>query len=213
MNTLSSIYNLPIYSNIMLEKSEDELTIILPYRELNGSEQFFRKLFFLGAIVLIILSLNDLNIIYTSKNISDDEWSWLLSLSFGGLIALRYFYIFFRKTVDEKIILKPNELVFDSGNSPLYEYEKQDKITGYTYTWRRKIIFRLQYIESLTLNKTKNDLAHVLSIKNHEKYIFLGYRMSNDEKEWLYRSILKFYNLEHLYHIKKINNYNFFGFL
>jgi len=206
------IYKTLNNSEIQLAFKDNELTIILPYRELNGSEQLFRKILFIFAIVSILLSLHALNTIYTSKNISDDEWSRLLFLAFGGLMSLWYFYLFFRKVVPEKIILKPNELVFDSGNSPLYGYEKQDKITGYTYTWRRKIIFRLKYIESLTLSKTKNDLAHILFIENPIKYIFLGYRMSKEEKEWLYRTILKYYNLEHLYHIKEIRNHNFFGF-
>jgi len=199
------IEKIPNDSNITIESKGNELIIILPYRKSNGNDIFCNGIYIISSLLMIILILGSVSDMIHSSNISGDKWFWLLLTVLVGFLGVWQLYTIFRKIVDEKIILKPKELFFDSGVSPLYCAEKQDTLMRYSFTTRYQKTFSLQELDSLVLTKTKDNSLYLLTFEKSEKSIFLAYRMRSDEKKWLYRTILKYYSLEGSFQVMKMD--------
>ena len=192
---------LPEKSDIAIEKNRNEITIILPYRKGNSNDIFCNGINVIGSVIVLILGANVISTINHSANISNDEWFWLILFLLMGVVILWQLYITFRKTTYEQIILKPEELFFDSGISPLYCNEKKDILMRYNYTTHYQKTFFIQELTSLVLTKTKDDSLYLLTFEKSEKVIFFGFRMTDEERKWLYRTILNYYGLEYLYKV------------
>ena len=202
----TDIEKVPENSDITIEQIGDELTIILPYRKSNGNDMFCKGINVVLFFMALIFGGSAISIIKSSSYISNYEWFWLILFMLMPFLGLWSLYITLRQTTHGKIVLKPKELFFDSGISPYYCAEKQDALTPrYSHISRQQRTFSIQELKSLVLTKTKDDLLYFLTFEKSKKPIFLGYRMRNDEKKWLYRIILKYYESEGSYRVMKID--------
>ena len=198
MNT----YKPPINSKIHIESKGNELAITLPHRVASFSDKFCIAVYFISSIFLIFLSFLFIQEIFREKNITNDELFWLVMLILGGSGALWTLNIIFRKKISETIILKPQELLFNSGVSPIYCNERQDKLMSYSYLQKSSKAFSRQDLNSLVLSKIEGDSLYLLTFEDDsKKNIFFAYLMTNEERKWLYETILKFYNLENSYKV------------
>ena len=201
----TDIEKVPNNSEITIESRGNELTIILPYRKSNGNDMFCKGINVVLFFMALIFGGSAISIIKSSSYISNYEWFWLILFMLMPFLGLWSLYITLRQTTHGKIVLKPKELFFDSGISPLYCAEKQDSLMRYSYIGRYERTFSLQELKLLVLTKTKDDSLYLLTFEKSKKPIFFGYRMRNDEKKWLYRIILKYYESEGSYRVMKID--------
>ena len=201
----TDIEEVPKDSEITIESRGNEITITLPYRKSNKNDIFCNTINVLIAFITLILGTSAMFTINFSEKISNSEWFWLILFLLGGVAILWQLYITFRKTIKEKIVLKPKELFFDSGISPFYCAEKQDTLMRYSFTTRYQKSFSLQELDSLVLTKTKDDSLYLLTFEKSKESIFLAYRMRNDERKWLYQTILKYYGLENSYRVVEMD--------
>jgi len=195
-------YKIPTNSKIQLTPKENELLITLPHRVASGWDSISRILAFLSSILLMFLCFALVKTLWLKENITNDELFWLIVFLLGGWGALWQISILFRKKVSETIRLTPNELVFDAGVSPLYGGEREDSLMRYNYLKKRRKVFSRQDLKSLVLSKTKDDELYLLTFEDDaNKNIFFAYRTSNEERKWLYETILNFYGLDDLYRV------------
>jgi len=198
----SKTYKTPTNSKIQLTPKENELLITLPHRVASGWDSFSRILAFFTSMLLMFLCFVLVKTLWLKENITNDELFWLIVFLLGGWGALWQISILFRKKVSETIRLTPTELVFDSGVSPLYGAKREDALTGYGYLKKRRKVFSRQDLKSLVLSKTKDDELYLLTFEDDvNKNIFFAYRTSNEERKWLYETILNFYGLDDLYRV------------
>jgi len=202
LNMYTKTYKIPTNSKIQLTSKENELLITLPHRVASGWDSISRILAFLSSILLMFLCFALVKTLWLKENITNDELFWLVVFLVGGWGALWQISILFRKKVSETIRLTPTELVFDAGVSPLYGAKREDALTGYGYLKKRRKVFSRQDLKSLVLSKTKDDELYLLTFEDDvNKNIFFAYRTSNEERKWLYETILNFYGLEDLYRV------------
>jgi len=199
---LMNKYKIPTNSKIQLSSKGNELLIILPHRAALDGDNFSRLFTFLNSAFLMFLCSFAVKTVWLKENITNGELFWLIVFLLGGWVALWEISILFRKKVSETIHLKPNELIFDAGVSPLYGFERQDGLTRYEYLKKRHKVFSRQDLKSLVLSKTKDDELYLLTFEDDvNKNIFFAYKTSNEERKWLYETILNFYDLDDSYRV------------
>jgi len=195
-------YQIPSNSKIQLTSKESELLIILPHRVASSWDNFSRILAFFTSMLLMFLCFALVKTLWIKGDITNDELFWLILFLLGGWVALWQISILLRKKVSETIRLTPTELVFNSGVSPLYGAEREDSLMRYNYLKKRHKVFSRQDLKSLVLSKTKDDELYLLTFEDDvNKNIFFAYRTSNEERKWLYETILNFYDLDDLYRV------------
>jgi len=176
--------------------------ITLPHRVASDGDNFSRLFAFLNSALLLFLCYSTVKTVWLKENITNSELFWLIVFLLAGWGALWQISILFRKKVSETIRLTPTELVFDSGVSPLYGAKREDALTGYGYLKKRRKVFSRQDLKSLVLSKTKDDELYLLTFEDDaNKNIFFAYRTSNEERKWLYATILNFYGLDDSYRV------------
>ena len=196
----SKTYKLPTNSKIHIDSKKNELLITLPYRVASGWDKFTLAIAFFSSIFMTVLCFSAVQKLLFTKSITNDELFWLILFIVGGGVALWQINLIFRKKTPETLILTPTELFFNSGRSPLYGAEKQDELMHYSYLKKRTKVFICQDLEFLVLSKTKDESLYLLSFEDDLKQdVFFAYRMTNEERIWLYETILKFYGLEDYY--------------
>jgi len=195
-------YKIPTNSKIQLTPKENEFLITLPHRVASDGDNFSRLFAFLNSTLLLFLCYSTVKTVWLKENITNSELFWLIVFLLGAWGALWQISILFRKKVSETIRLTPTELVFDAGVSPLYSFERQDGVTRYNYLKKRRKVFSRQDLKSLVLSKTKDDELYLLTFEDDaNKNIFFAYRTSNEERKWLYETILNFYDLDDSYRV------------
>ena len=189
---------LPEKSKIEIRKNNNEVVIVLPIKE------YVFSYLMVGFMSFVSVSITYISIVELWRNptFTLSKILWLSFFIFLCTIILRQLYLTLRRTSSEKIFLKENEIFIDTGvTSALNFYEKQDALTQYDYLRRKKITMYKENLDRLVLAKTKDDSLYLLTFEGMDKALYLGYRLTNEERKWLYSYILNFYNNTETYRV------------
>lgn len=120
---------------------------------------------------------------------------WLCGWTLGGIFAAFSLYKMAFGTSSEKLVLKQDGLLYDSGNGFVFDPSRMrsQMQNGTPFKKRTRLFFDLKNIESI---KASTELGyHRIIIDKGIDRVELGSSLTEIEREWLVNEVKKFYGI------------------
>lgn len=186
----------PPDSKIKIDTLNAHQLIVVPHNEGGVLRQFVGIFLLLWLVAWFAALVGVFSQVFAGKY-SALLILWLLGWIAGGTVTINMTYRVFRSSIPEHILLNKPSLSLDTGIPPFtvgFDFSNFQKYWKTIYYKRKRLEFSPTELSTMALRET--DIGNKLTIDKGMDRIALAAEASDIEREWLYRYLQQYYELQ-----------------